>query len=56
VDHCGQQTSGFKRLRRRLVVTVVGVGFFDFLHGQTGVADNGIEFSLDGLISVGSLS
>jgi hypothetical protein len=43
VDHCGQPTSGFKRLRRRLVVTVVGVGFFDFLHGQTGVADNGIE-------------
>ena len=23
--------------------TVVGVGFFDFLHGQTGVAPNGIE-------------
>lgn len=24
-------------------VTVIGVGFFDFLHGQTGVAPNGIE-------------
>jgi Putative Ig domain len=24
-------------------VTVAGVGFFDFLHGQTGVAPNGIE-------------
>lgn len=24
-------------------VTVTGVGFFDFLHGQTGVASNGIE-------------
>jgi hypothetical protein len=24
-------------------VTVVGVGFFDFIHGQTGVAPNGIE-------------
>jgi len=23
--------------------TVTGVGFFDFLHGQTGVAPNGIE-------------
>jgi len=22
---------------------VTGVGFFDFLHGQTGVAPNGIE-------------
>ncbi len=26
-----------------MVVTVEGVGFFDFLHGQTGVADNGVE-------------
>jgi hypothetical protein len=24
-------------------VRVTGVGFFDFLHGQTGVAPNGIE-------------
>lgn len=24
-------------------VTVVGVGFFDFIHGQTGAAPNGIE-------------
>jgi len=24
-------------------VTVVGVGFFDILHGQTGVAPNAIE-------------
>jgi hypothetical protein len=24
-------------------VSVIGVGFFDFLHGQTGVAPNGIE-------------
>jgi hypothetical protein len=24
-------------------ITVTGVGFFDFLHGQTGVAPNGIE-------------
>jgi hypothetical protein len=26
-----------------LTVTVRGVGFFDFIHGQTGVAPNGIE-------------
>ena len=26
-----------------VAVTVTGVGFFDFLHGQTGVAPNGIE-------------
>lgn len=30
-----------KTLRR--VVTVTGVGFFDRIHGQTGVAPNGIE-------------
>jgi len=23
--------------------SVTGVGFFDFLHGQTGVAPNGVE-------------
>jgi hypothetical protein len=43
VDHCGEPTSGFKRLQRKINVTVTGVGFFDFLHGQTGVADNGVE-------------
>jgi hypothetical protein len=34
-------TSSFKSAN--LPVTVTGVGFFDFLHGQTGVAPNGIE-------------
>ena len=28
---------------RPLTVTLQGVGFFDFIHGQTGVASNGIE-------------
>ncbi len=42
-DHCGKPTTGFKTLEQRLVVTATGVGFFDFLHGQKGVADNGIE-------------
>ena len=27
----------------RVIVVVTGVGFFDFLHGQTGAAPNGIE-------------
>jgi hypothetical protein len=31
----------FKTTRRE--VTVTGVGFFDRIHGQTGVASNGIE-------------
>ena len=34
-------TSDFKNAGQR--VTVTGVGFFDYLHGQTGVAPNGIE-------------
>jgi hypothetical protein len=34
-------TSNFKTAN--LPITVIGVGFFDFLHGQTGVAPNGVE-------------
>jgi hypothetical protein len=34
-------TSSFRTAN--VPVTVTGVGFFDFLHGQTGVAPNGIE-------------
>jgi len=34
-------TTSFKTAN--VPVTVTGVGFFDFLHGQTGVAPNGIE-------------
>ncbi len=38
---CGDPGSGFADLRD--TGTVIGVGFFDFLHGQRGVAPNGIE-------------
>ncbi len=39
---CGQPSaSSFKPCTATVEVT--GVGFFDFLHGQTGVAPNGIE-------------
>ncbi|MEN3306399.1 MAG: hypothetical protein V7603_2601 [Micromonosporaceae bacterium] len=34
-------TTSFKTAN--VAVTVTGVGFFDFLHGQTGVAPNGVE-------------
>jgi len=34
-------SSGFTHING--TATVTGVGFFDFLHGQTGVASNGIE-------------
>ncbi len=38
---CGQPVDRF--VSCPVEVDVVGVGFFDFLHGQTGVAPNGIE-------------
>ncbi len=41
VGACGSPTSSFKSLSGK--ATISGVGFFDELHGQTGVAPNGIE-------------
>jgi hypothetical protein len=38
---CGSPTGSFKRLSG--TATVSGVGFFDQIHGQKGVAPNGIE-------------
>lgn len=38
---CGSSSDGFRSLHG--TATIDGVGFFDFIHGQTGVAPNGIE-------------
>jgi len=38
---CGSPSSSFTQLHGK--ATLTGVGFFDLLHGQTGVAPNGIE-------------
>ena len=38
-----RQMSAVRQAVRLCRAVVVGVGFFDFLHGQTGVAPNGIE-------------
>lgn len=38
---CGTPATGFRGANGSARVT--GVGFFDFIHGQTGVAPNGIE-------------
>jgi hypothetical protein len=43
VDRLGTPTARFKRFPQHPVAIVTGVGFFDFIHGQTGVAPNGIE-------------
>ena len=42
-NRLGQPRSHFRELPKPLSVHVTGVGFFDFIHGQTGVAPNGIE-------------
>lgn len=42
----GKATPRFKRLPQtvdKVKVEITGVGFYDFLHGQTGVAKNGFE-------------
>lgn len=39
----GQPSTTFTNFSNTIVVDVTGVGFFDALHGQTGVAPNGIE-------------
>lgn len=42
VAACGMPgASSFTKLKGK--ATIRGIGFFDFLHGQTGVAPNGIE-------------
>ena len=41
---CGSPSSSFRRLSG--TATISGVGFFDQIHGQTGVAPNGIELHL----------
>ena len=38
---CGSATRSFRRLSGTAIIT--GVAFFDVIHGQTGVAPNGIE-------------
>ena len=38
---CGPATGTFKPLSG--VATITGVGFLDVIHGQTGVATNGVE-------------
>lgn len=39
----GRPMPRFRQLPRNTRVIVTGVGFFDFLHGQSGMAHNGLE-------------
>jgi hypothetical protein len=42
-SNIGSPKSKFFYLKKHIPVTVTGVGFFDFNHGQIGMADNGRE-------------
>jgi hypothetical protein len=43
IESIGHATAKFKTLDKPVAVTVTGVFFFDFIHGQDGVAPNGAE-------------
>ena len=43
IESLGHATPKFKTLAKPVPVTVTGVFFFDFIHGQDGVALNGAE-------------
>ena len=43
-NNIGQPSSSkFTYLEKHIPVTITGVGFFDFMHGQKGMAENGRE-------------
>ena len=42
-NNIGKPTSKFKTLHQPLRVRITGVGFYDFIHGQHGMAPNGRE-------------
>jgi hypothetical protein len=42
-QHAGKPTGSFKTLKKPLLVKFSGVGFYDKLHGQHGMAKNGRE-------------
>jgi hypothetical protein len=43
VQEKGAPSTSYKKLTKRVIVEVIGIGFWDRLHGQTGVAKNGLE-------------
>jgi hypothetical protein len=43
IEKVGQPTGSFKEPEETIVIEVVGIGFFDRLHGQRGMAPSGIE-------------
>lgn len=43
VENIGAPTNNFTFLKKHIPVTLTGVGFFDYVHGQVGMALNGRE-------------
>jgi uncharacterized protein YraI len=43
IENIGHSTSKFVYLQEPIPVRITGVGFFDFIHGQKGMASNGRE-------------
>ena len=43
VDKIGKPTSKFKNVLNPKPITITGVGFWDYMHGQKGVANGGRE-------------
>lgn len=43
INKMGRPPSTFKYLTNPVLITITGVGFWDFLHGQKGMARNGRE-------------
>jgi hypothetical protein len=42
-EHIGIPSDHFKKCHPPVKARITGVGFFDFIHGQTGIAPNGRE-------------
>jgi hypothetical protein len=47
IDLVEQPTGSFKEPEERIIIEAVGIGFFDRLHGQRGMARSGIPRFLD---------
>jgi hypothetical protein len=43
LNNIGKPGERYKTLRKPIPVSITGVGFFDFVHGQKGMAPNGRE-------------
>lgn len=43
VENIGYPSNTFKYLKKHIPVTITGIGFFDKVHGQVGMATNGRE-------------